>query len=76
MQARRRPVPPRSPKSNYRIGQMLDAGHADLVAFGRPFVSNPDLPAAKRALDRFTVGKALSPNQIPAQGVKIARRNT
>jgi N-ethylmaleimide reductase len=24
--------------------QILDAGHADLVAFGAPFVANPDLP--------------------------------
>jgi N-ethylmaleimide reductase len=30
---------------NYaRATQILDAGHADLVAFDRPFVANPDLP--------------------------------
>lgn len=28
-----------------RAQRILDAGHADLVAFGRPFVANPDLPA-------------------------------
>jgi N-ethylmaleimide reductase len=27
-----------------RAAQVLEAGHADLVAFGRPFVANPDLP--------------------------------
>ncbi|MBP9088522.1 MAG: alkene reductase [Kofleriaceae bacterium] len=33
----------------------LQAGHADLIAFGRPFISNPDLVA------RFKTGVALSP---------------
>ena len=28
-----------------RAERILTAGHADLVAFGRPFVANPDLPA-------------------------------
>ncbi|TDX81819.1 N-ethylmaleimide reductase [Rathayibacter sp. PhB151] len=28
-----------------RAERILAAGHADLVAFGRPFVANPDLPA-------------------------------
>lgn len=28
-----------------RAGEILDQGLADLVAFGRPFVANPDLPA-------------------------------
>ncbi|MEA2727364.1 MAG: N-ethylmaleimide reductase [Acetobacteraceae bacterium] len=27
-----------------RASQILDAGHTDLVAFGGPFVANPDLP--------------------------------
>jgi N-ethylmaleimide reductase len=31
-----------------RASQILDAGHADLVAFGRPFVANPDLPRRLR----------------------------
>ncbi|KAF0813769.1 N-ethylmaleimide reductase [Andreprevotia sp. IGB-42] len=31
-----------------RAEQMLEAGWADLVAFGRPFVANPDLPARIR----------------------------
>jgi N-ethylmaleimide reductase len=28
--------------------RILDSGHADLVAFGRPFVANPDLPRRLR----------------------------
>ncbi len=32
----------------------VDAGHADLVAFGRPFISNPDL------VERFRTGAALN----------------
>jgi N-ethylmaleimide reductase len=31
-----------------RASQILDAGFADLVAFGRPFVANPDLPGRLR----------------------------
>jgi N-ethylmaleimide reductase len=31
-----------------RALQILSAGHADLVAFGRPFVANPDLPKRLR----------------------------
>lgn len=31
-----------------RALQILNAGHADLVAFGRPFVANPDLPRRLR----------------------------
>jgi N-ethylmaleimide reductase len=31
-----------------RAVRMLEAGHADLVAFGRPFVANPDLPKRLR----------------------------
>ena len=31
-----------------RAAQILDAGFADLVAFGRPFVANPDLPTRLR----------------------------
>jgi N-ethylmaleimide reductase len=31
-----------------RAAQILDAGHADLVAFGRPFGANPDLPRRLR----------------------------
>ncbi len=27
-----------------RAGEILDAGLADIVAFGRPFIANPDLP--------------------------------
>lgn len=33
----------------------LTAGHADLIAFGRPFISNPDL------VERFANGWALNP---------------
>jgi N-ethylmaleimide reductase len=28
-----------------RGNRLLDAGLADLIAFGRPFIANPDLPA-------------------------------
>ncbi len=38
-----------------RASAVLDAGEADAVAFARPFVSNPDLPA------RFRKGLALTP---------------
>jgi len=31
-----------------RAAEVLDAGYADLVAFGRPFVANPDLPRRLR----------------------------
>ena len=31
-----------------RASKILNAGHADLVAFGRPFVANPDLPRRLR----------------------------
>jgi N-ethylmaleimide reductase len=31
-----------------RATQILDAGHADLIAFDRPFVANPDLPRRLR----------------------------
>nr|MBP6623477.1 alkene reductase [Alcaligenes sp.] len=31
-----------------RAEQILSAGLADLVAFGRPFIANPDLPARIR----------------------------
>lgn len=34
--------------------QAISAGHADLIAFGRPFISNPDL------VDRFRNGWALA----------------
>jgi N-ethylmaleimide reductase len=34
---------------------MVEAGHADAIAFGRLFISNPDLPARLRA------GVALAP---------------
>ena len=34
---------------------VLDTGQADAIAFGRPFIANPDLPA------RFASGAALSP---------------
>ncbi|MDB5480529.1 MAG: NADH:flavin oxidoreductase/NADH oxidase [Caulobacteraceae bacterium] len=37
-----------------RASRILDAGHADLVAFGRPFVANPDLPR------RFRLGLPLA----------------
>ena len=33
----------------------IDAGHADLIAFGRPYLSNPDL------VERFAHGWALNP---------------
>jgi N-ethylmaleimide reductase len=35
--------------------RMLDAGHADLIAFGKPFISNPDL------VHRMKTGAALTP---------------
>jgi N-ethylmaleimide reductase len=35
--------------------QIIEAGHADLVAFGVPFIANPDL------VKRFSVGAALNP---------------
>ena len=44
---------------DYAKGQAaLDAGKADAVSFGRPFISNPDLPK------RFAKGVALSPDDI------------
>ncbi|MGL4422614.1 MAG: alkene reductase, partial [Gemmataceae bacterium] len=33
----------------------ITAGHADLIAFGRPFISNPDL------VNRFRQGYPLAP---------------
>ncbi len=39
-----------------RADAILSAGHADLVAFGRPFIANPDLPsrlAARQPLASF-----------------------
>lgn len=38
-----------------RAQAMIDANLADAIAFGRPFISNPDL------VDRFKTGKALTP---------------
>jgi N-ethylmaleimide reductase len=35
--------------------ETLAAGHADLIAFGRLFISNPDLPR------RFELGASLNP---------------
>ena len=35
--------------------QAIDQGHADLIAFGRPFISNPDL------VDRFANNRPLNP---------------
>jgi N-ethylmaleimide reductase len=32
-----------------RAERALDAGEADLIAFARPFIANPDLPARLRA---------------------------
>jgi N-ethylmaleimide reductase len=37
-----------------RANADLDAGHGDLVAFGRPFISNPDLVEKLRAGSEFT----------------------
>ena len=38
---------------DYAKGQAaLDAGKADAISFGRPFISNPDLPEAFRERDR------------------------
>jgi len=34
---------------------LIQSGHADLIAFGRPFISNPDL------VERFAHGWPLSP---------------
>ena len=31
-----------------RANWVLERGYADLVAFGRPFIANPDLPARLR----------------------------
>jgi N-ethylmaleimide reductase len=42
-----------------RALQVLDAGHADLVAFGEPFVANPDLPR------RLQLGLPLAKPQTP-----------
>jgi N-ethylmaleimide reductase len=39
---------------------LLEAGHADLMAFGRPFISNPDL------VERFAHGWPLNPPAEPA----------
>jgi 2,4-dienoyl-CoA reductase-like NADH-dependent reductase (Old Yellow Enzyme family) len=36
----------------------LDAGEADAISFGRPFISNPDLPT------RFAKGLALTPSDM------------
>ena len=42
---------------DYKKGQAaLDAGRADAISFGRPFISNPDL------LKRFAKGLALTPD--------------
>jgi 2,4-dienoyl-CoA reductase-like NADH-dependent reductase (Old Yellow Enzyme family) len=42
---------------DYRKGQAaLDAGKADAISFGRPFISNPDLPK------RFATEVALTPD--------------
>jgi N-ethylmaleimide reductase len=42
---------------DHRKGQAaLDAGKADAISFGRPFISNPDLPK------RFAKGVALTPD--------------
>jgi 2,4-dienoyl-CoA reductase-like NADH-dependent reductase (Old Yellow Enzyme family) len=35
-------------------------GQADAISFGRPFISNPDLP------QRFVAGLALAPDDIDA----------
>lgn len=37
----------------------IEAGHADLISFGRPFISNPDL------VDRFAHRRDLSPDADP-----------
>jgi N-ethylmaleimide reductase len=34
--------------------QAVESGHADAIAFGRPFISNPDLP------ERYRIGAALN----------------
>ena len=39
-----------------RAREAIAAGWADLVAFGRPFVANPDLP------ERLRTGAALTPH--------------
>ena len=43
-----------------RGARMIDAGLADLIAFGRPFIANPDLPA------RIANGWPLNPLNAPA----------
>jgi N-ethylmaleimide reductase len=34
--------------------QAIESGHADAIAFGRPFISNPDLP------ERYRIGADLN----------------
>jgi len=48
-----------------KAGRILEEGHADLVAFGRPFIANPDLPhrlAKGLPLAAFDGGKLFGGN--------------
>ena len=38
----------------------ISDGHADMIAFGRPFISNPDL------VERFSTGESLNPDADPS----------
>ena len=63
-----------------RAAEVLDAGYADLIAFGRPFVANPDLPERLRlalplnAYDRDTFygGTAVGYTDYPAHAGQFA----
>ena len=48
--------------------RILDAGLADLVAFGRPFIANPDLP------QRLSTAGRWRPSAIPARCLAERRR--
>jgi N-ethylmaleimide reductase len=58
---------PETPTSGHMGEQLLTDGHADVVAFGRLFIANPDLPA------RFATGAPLQThrrNQIHGGGAE------
>ncbi len=51
-----------------RALQVLNAGHADLVAFGQPFVANPDLPIRLRAGLPLAKHSAVAPKRDGSDG--------